>query len=187
MSRVAVLIVMLVVLFAFRKPEPRPSIPATIIRKVIFGQDESSAVSASSSDDGAGASETTTHAPASSTFPSYPCTCRVCMCKGPDYPLSEEEFKRLQEDLKRLKTETNRAASTEFDLQTELVHLLSQVDELKKENEQLKQPRPVVYAATASCPTGTCAPARTTYGNYYQGSGYYYNNTRPARGLFRRW
>lgn len=161
MNRFLVLGILILVFFLVKKPEPpKPSIPGLIIRKVIFGKenDTSIAASASSSDDGA---------PASADDDSTP---------GPLTP------------------EAAPFAATELELQMELVNQLVQIDELKKENERLKQAaQPVVFAAPMTmpaapvCTTGNCQPARSTYGNYYSGNGYYYryNNATPTRGIFR--
>jgi len=149
MNRLLALGIVVVVLFLFKKPEPpKPSIPAAIIKKVIFGN-ESSAESASSSDDGAGASADD---------------------DGTPQHLPPEQF-----------------TATELELQTKLVLLDMEIAELRKENEGLKA-RPTVFAAPATAPVcATCPqPARSTYSNYYS-QGSYYNNSRPVRGIFRRW
>jgi hypothetical protein len=172
MSRLMLFIVLVFVLYFFsKKPEPRPNIPAAIIKKVIFGNETSNATSASSSDDGAPASAFDEGTPGPLT---YPCTCRICMCKGPNYPLTEEEFERLKEDLRK-------AGSSEYDLQVELVNQLVQIDELKKENERLK------VAAQPKAAVRYYYPTRSTYGNSYN-SNCGLNGCTPARGgFFRRW
>lgn len=132
-----------VLLFALRyqpKPEPKIDIPAKIIRRVIFGENETPpAASASSSDSGDSGSAMTKHPESSST---YPCT--------------EDEFRSLQADLKE-------SGAAEMDLQIQLVNAHMQLDELRQENARLRNqyPKPITQV------TQSAQTARTTYGNSY--------------------
>lgn len=102
---------------------------------------------------------------------SYPCQCRVCLCKPPWEPLTEEEFKRLQEDLKQ-------ESAASFDSQHLIVDLQMQIDDLKSQKDLLetelalyKQPKQqAMYAPVqpAFCPSGTCSPQPS---NTYQRRG----------------
>lgn len=136
-----------VLLFALRyqpKPEPKIDIPAKIIRRVIFGENESPpAASASSSDSGDSGSAMTRHPESSST---YPCT--------------EGEFKSLQAELKA-------SGAAEMDLQIQLVNAHAELDELRQENDRLRSLQPKTTAQLPQTPQ----PARTTYGNSYNRSG----------------
>lgn len=157
-----------------RSNADRPRIlPKIENRPRIFHRPPVAPAASSSADSAAPASASGT--PGSLT---YPCTCRVCMCKGPDYHVTEEESERIKEDLKKL-------GSQDFDYQVQVVSLTEQVEALQKENEALKEAQKSqvisqVYAA----------PARPTYTNYYNNTSQTGNcqggQCSVRRGLFGR-